>query len=93
MVAMAAKVTAMPASSGRPERINGWSERAKTKGSTGRMQGLRMVSTPPRYDRRNRIMLGSAHGLAYLTVIRRGQARVTARDAVTKTRQTLDMVR
>ena len=26
----------------------GWSARAKTKGSTGRMQGLTIVSTPPR---------------------------------------------
>jgi len=48
MVAMAAKVTAMPARRGRPERRKGASERAKTKGSTGRMQGLRMVRTPPR---------------------------------------------
>ena len=43
-----AKVSAMPASSGRPLLAKGWSARAKTKGSTGRMQGLTMVSTPPR---------------------------------------------
>ena len=44
----AAKVIAMPASSGRPLRRNGRSARAKTNGSTGRMQGLRMVRMPPR---------------------------------------------
>jgi hypothetical protein len=43
-----AKVSAMPSSSGRPLFRNGWSPRANTNGSTGRMQGLRMVSTPPR---------------------------------------------
>ena len=43
-VATAAKVTAMPASIGSPLRRNGWSARAKTKGSTGRMHGLTMVS-------------------------------------------------
>ena len=48
MVAIPAKVIAMPARSGRPERAKGWSERANTNGKTGRMQGLRMVSTPPR---------------------------------------------
>ena len=47
-VATAAKVSAMPASSGRPVLTKGWSARAKTKGSTGRMQGLTIVSTPPR---------------------------------------------
>ena len=39
----------MPASSGRPLLRKGWSERAKTNGSTGRMQGLKMVRMPPRY--------------------------------------------
>jgi hypothetical protein len=47
-VAISAKVSAMPASIGSPARRNGRSARAKTKGSTGRMQGLRMVRTPPR---------------------------------------------
>ncbi len=42
-----AKVIAMPSNSGRPLRTKGWSERANTNGSTGRMHGLRMVSTPP----------------------------------------------
>ena len=37
---------AMPSSSGKP-LTKGWSARAKTNGSTGRMQGLAMVSTPP----------------------------------------------
>jgi hypothetical protein len=39
-------VIAMPASSGRPLRRNGRSARANTNGSTGRMQGLRMVRKP-----------------------------------------------
>ncbi|VWC41851.1 hypothetical protein BLA6860_07050 [Burkholderia lata] len=47
-VATTANVSAMPASSGRPVRTNGWSARANTNGSTGRMHGLRIVSTPPR---------------------------------------------
>jgi hypothetical protein len=42
------EVTAMPATNGSPLRRKGWSDLAKTKGSTGRMQGLTMVSTPPR---------------------------------------------
>ncbi len=49
-VAMAAKVSAMPSSSGNPERTKGWSARAKTNGRTGRMHGLTIVRTPPRYD-------------------------------------------
>ena len=47
-VATAAKVSAMPTSIGAPLRRNGRSARANTNGSTGRMHGLRMVSTPPR---------------------------------------------
>ncbi len=47
-VATAAKVSAMPMSIGRPLRANGRSARANTNGSTGRMHGLTMVSTPPR---------------------------------------------
>ena len=39
-VATAANVTAIPMSRGSPLRTNGWSARAKTKGSTGRMHGL-----------------------------------------------------
>ena len=46
-VATTAKVSAMPSSSGRPLLTKGCSARANTKGSTGRMQGLRMVKTPP----------------------------------------------
>jgi hypothetical protein len=47
-VATPAKVAAIPASIGRPLMINGLSGRANTKGRTGRMQGLTIVSTPPR---------------------------------------------
>ena len=47
-VATAANVSAMPASIGNPLRRNGRPAPANTKGSTGRMQGLRMVRTPPR---------------------------------------------
>jgi hypothetical protein len=55
-VATRAKVAAIPSSSGRPLLTKGWSALAKTKGSTGRMHGLMTVSTPPTYDRTNRIM-------------------------------------
>ena len=41
---------------GRLLLTNGWSDRAQTKGSIGRMQGLRMVSAPPRYAMRRRSM-------------------------------------
>ena len=47
-VATTANVTAIPTSSGRPLRRNGWSARVNTNGSTGRMHGLRIVSTPPK---------------------------------------------
>ncbi|MCY1412851.1 hypothetical protein D9M71_282690 [compost metagenome] len=47
-VATRVKVNAMPPSSGPPLRQNGSPVRANTNGSTGRMHGLRMVSTPPR---------------------------------------------
>jgi hypothetical protein len=47
-LATTANISVMPTSSGNPLRRNGRSERANTKGSTGRMHGLRMVSTPPR---------------------------------------------
>jgi hypothetical protein len=47
-VATAANVTAIPISRGSPLLTNGWSARAKTNGSTGRMHGLRIVKTPPR---------------------------------------------
>ena len=47
-VATTAKVAAMPASKGRVLRAKLRSARANTNGSTGRMQGLTMVSTPPR---------------------------------------------
>jgi hypothetical protein len=43
-----AKVAAMPASIGRVLRRKLRSARAKTNGSTGRMQGLTMVKIPPR---------------------------------------------
>ena len=47
-VATTANVRPMPRSIGSPRRRNGWSARANTNGSTGRMQGLAIVSTPPR---------------------------------------------
>jgi hypothetical protein len=47
-VAIAEKVTAIPACSGRVVRANDFPCRAKTKGNTGRMHGLMIVSAPPR---------------------------------------------
>src|SRR6516225_6957106 len=47
-VAIAANVTAMPTNIGRPLFAKGRSARANTNGSTGRIQGLMMVRTPPR---------------------------------------------
>ena len=47
-VATPAKVAAMPTSKGSELRRNERFARANTNGRTGRMQGLRMVSTPPR---------------------------------------------
>ncbi|MCY1419175.1 hypothetical protein D9M71_347580 [compost metagenome] len=47
-VATRVNVSAIPASSGPLLRQNGSPVRANTKGNTGRMQGLTMVSTPPR---------------------------------------------
>jgi hypothetical protein len=46
-VATSANVIAIPASRGKPLRMNGCPVRAKTKGRTGRMHGLTIVSTPP----------------------------------------------
>ncbi|MND07429.1 hypothetical protein D3C83_293790 [compost metagenome] len=57
---MAAKVADMPSRSGSVLRTNGCSLRAKTKGSTGSTQGLRIVSTPPRNARNANNMLVSA---------------------------------
>jgi hypothetical protein len=53
-LATRAKVIDIPASSGKPLLRKGWSERAKTNGSTGRMHGLKIVRTPPRYAKSNR---------------------------------------
>jgi len=47
-VATAANVAAMPTRIGRPLPMNRRSDRANTNGSTGRMQGLMIVRTPPR---------------------------------------------
>src|SRR5882757_6787877 len=55
-VAIAANVMAMPASMGRPLVRNFCSDRANTKGITGRMQGLKMVSTPPKYTNNAMVM-------------------------------------
>ncbi len=46
--ATAAKARHRPISMGRPLCTNLRSARANTNGRTGRMQGLTMVSTPPR---------------------------------------------
>ncbi|MNL34223.1 hypothetical protein D3C87_1561860 [compost metagenome] len=47
-VATAQKVAAIPVSRGSVLRRNGCPARAKTKGRMGRIQGLRIVSAPPR---------------------------------------------
>ena len=47
--ATSANVAAMPTRRGKPAFRNGWSARANTNGITGRIQGLRIVSTPPKY--------------------------------------------
>ncbi|MNV97574.1 hypothetical protein D3C71_1927120 [compost metagenome] len=47
-VATSENVAVMPASMGSVLRRNGCPARAKMKGRIGRMQGLRMVSAPPR---------------------------------------------
>ena len=46
--AAAVNATASPSSMGATSRTNDRPPRAKTSGSTGRMHGLRIVSTPPR---------------------------------------------
>src|SRR5580692_4215415 len=48
-VPTAQNAIAIPANIGRPLRTNERSARANTNGTTGRMQGLTIVSTPPRY--------------------------------------------
>ena len=55
-VAIPAKVAAIPASMGNPFVRNLCSERANTKGSTGSMHGLNMVSTPPKNTKRTTVM-------------------------------------
>ena len=47
-VATAAKVTAIPTSIGKPLCTKGRDAPAKTKGKTGRMHGLMIVSMPAR---------------------------------------------
>ncbi|MNF15824.1 hypothetical protein D3C80_2185900 [compost metagenome] len=46
--AIPAKVTILASSIGRMLVEKGWPARANTNGSTGRMHGLRIVSTPAR---------------------------------------------
>jgi hypothetical protein len=53
---MPAKAAAIPSSMGKPFVKNPRSERANTKGSTGKMHGLKMVRTPPKNTIRNRII-------------------------------------
>src|SRR5580658_3167894 len=55
-VATPAKVSAMPISSGSVLVANERPPRANTNGSTGRMQGLTIVSAPPRNAKRARII-------------------------------------
>src|SRR5579863_5899234 len=66
---MSAKVAAIPSSSGSVLRAKGCSLRASTKGTTGRMQGLRMVRAPPAKARTARIM---AAPLAWIRPCRQG---------------------
>ncbi len=56
----AVKVAAIAASKGNPVRAKDRSTRVKTKGNTGKMQGLTMVSAPPRYASRNMIMFAAS---------------------------------
>ena len=63
-VATSVKVSAMPASSGRPPSRNGQSARVKTKGTTGRMQGLTMVDSAKVHGGRTSAF-DSGPGLAY----------------------------
>jgi hypothetical protein len=58
----------MPSSIGKPRRRNGWSERANTTGSTGRMQGLAMVSTQDRLEQREAWIRLSPQAVAGLKV-------------------------
>src|SRR5262245_66352489 len=53
----------MPASVGSPLRTKERSARANTNGTTGRMHGLTIVSTPPTYATTNRSMGGSGLSL------------------------------
>jgi hypothetical protein len=50
----------MPNRSGRPLLMKGWFVRAKTNGSTGKMHGLRIVNTPPRYETMNKIIVNAS---------------------------------
>src|SRR5215472_3737476 len=56
-VAIAANVTAMPTNIGRPLFAKERSTRANTNGSTGRIQGLAMVRTPPRKANTNKVIV------------------------------------
>src|SRR6266478_5327722 len=58
-VAAAANVAAIPANKGRPLRRKGCSARLKTKGRTGRMQGLKIVRIPARKARMASVTLSS----------------------------------
>ena len=59
-VATIAKVAAIPASIGSVLRMKLPPARANTNGRTGRMHGLTMVSTPPKYASRTISMVGCA---------------------------------
>src|SRR6478736_953323 len=80
-VAMAANVTAMPASSGSVPRAKERCCRANTNGNTGRMHGLRMVSAPPRNARASSSMLVSkCRDRHRLALIERGQRLLEVAD-------------
>jgi hypothetical protein len=55
-VGVRVRAVAIPASMGRPFVTNFCSDRANTKGSAGRIQGLKMVSTPPKYTKNTMVM-------------------------------------
>src|SRR5260370_16164910 len=74
-VAMPANVTAIPANRGNPLVRNVCSYRAKTNCNTGRMQGLNMVSTPPRNTRSTNVISSNVRICGYRP--RRRQIRIS----------------
>jgi hypothetical protein len=63
--------------------MNGWPTRENTKGSTGKIQGLRMVRTPAKYAKIRRVMLRSSLCDADLPeVLKSSGAQVGTQDQV-----------